>query len=34
RHLNKKVRVIEMLDHVLPNIDKDMAEIIEKELTL
>lgn len=32
RHLNKKVRIIEMLDHVLPNIDKDMAEIIEKEL--
>jgi len=31
-HLGKRVTVIEMLPHVLPNIDSDMAEIVEREL--
>ena len=32
RKLNKKVTLIEMLPHVLPNIDGDMASLIEEEL--
>jgi len=32
RKLNKKVTLIEMLPHVLPNIDSDMASLVEEEL--
>lgn len=32
RTVNKKVTLIEMLDHVLPNIDPDMAALIHEEL--
>ncbi len=32
RILGKKVTVIEALDHVLPNVDKDIADYVEEEL--